>query len=525
MGLTESARGAQWELQLELQLQAGAEPELPLFLQVARAIAEAIRRGRLRPGAALPGARTLAQQLAVNRNTITAAYDELAAEGWIDRQRARGSYVSRALPEVRPRSFAARGAAPRPSVPARAGFDLGPGPPPARTDLAGAGYGPDVLLMGGGLPDLSLAPIAELARAYRRALQRHARELLAYGLPHGHPRLRAALAEMLARTRGLGTGQDDVLCTRGSQMALDLLARALVTPGDVVAIEAYGYRPAWQALAQAGARLLPIPVDAHGLQVEALQKVLERQPVRALYVTPHHQYPTTVTLSAGRRLALLELARQHRLAIIEDDYDHEFHYEGRPVLPLASTDQAGVVIYVGTLSKILAPGLRIGYVVAPGPLLERLATLRFHVDRQGDQAVELAVAELLEDGEVQRHARRVRRHYQARRDLLADLLSRHLGGALDFTVPSGGMALWARAARDVDVEMWSARALERGVLVHPGRRFMYGDTPSPHLRLGFAALDERKLTLAVSRLREALPAPAPRGRQRAAGRKTARSTQ
>jgi len=165
-------------------------------------------------------------------------------------------------------------------------------------------------------------------------------------------------------------------------MALDLLARALLVPGDVVAIEALGYPPAWGAFRRAGATLLPIPVDHEGLNVDALEAAVSRQPVRAVYLTPHHQYPTMVTLSPGRRLRLLDLAHRAQFAILEDDYDYEFHYEGRPVLPLASADAHGTVIYLGTLSKILAPGLRLGFVVAPKRLVQRLAADRFLVDRQ-----------------------------------------------------------------------------------------------------------------------------------------------
>src|SRR6185436_7204697 len=186
----------------------------------------------------------------------------------------------------------------------------------------------------------------------------------------------------------------------------------------------------------------PLPVDEHGLVVDALAELCARERVRAVYVTPHHQYPTTAVLAPGRRIALLELARAQRIAILEDDYDHEFHYEGRPVLPLASADRSGCVVYLGTLSKILAPGLRIGFVVAPPPVVERLSHLRMFADRQGDNLAEYAVAELLEDGEVQRHARRSRKLYQQRRDALASALRKRLGTAVSFQVPSGGSALW-----------------------------------------------------------------------------------
>ena len=231
-----------------------------------------------------------------------------------------------------------------------------------------------------------------------------------------------------------------------------------------------------------------------------------------MYVTPHHQYPTTVTLSPTRRLALLELARRQRIAILEDDYDHEFHYDGRPVLPLASDDPDGDVVYVGTLSKILAPGLRLAFVVAPPPVIARLAIERALIDRQGDAVLECAVAELIEDGEIERHARRTRRIYHARRDAFCAGVERELGGAVSFRRPPGGMALWATVAPGIDVDLWRRRAIERGVYFMIGRQFTLDASAVPAVRLGFALLDEREGATAIRRLAASLPA----GRKRPA---------
>jgi GntR family transcriptional regulator/MocR family aminotransferase len=482
-------------------LEVGLDPDAdtPVFLQIARALSDDVRRGRLRPGAPVPGSRRLAESLGVHRNTVLAAYQELEAEGWLETKPARGTFVTTSLPERPPRRFAQK-VAPRAGMPARPGFELGPAP----TVAPRLTTPPGVLSLGGGVPDLRRVPAAALARAYRRALRRHGRTVLDYGDARGHPRLRAAVAEMLSSRRGLVTDPESVLITRGSQMALDLVARSLLRPGDAVAVEELGYRPAWDVLRLAGARLVPLPVDAQGLDVEALARVLTRERVRAIYLTPHHQYPTTAVLSPGRRLRLLELAAQHRLAVIEDDFDHEFHYEGRPVLPLAAADRAGVVVYVGTLSKILAPGLRLGFLVAPAPMLQRVSSLRHLVDRQGDHAVECAVAELLEDGEVQRHARRMRRLYQARRDVLVSALRQRLGSVLRFEVPAGGISLWAKVERAVDVDAWAERALARGVAFFPARHFAFDGRSRPAARLGFAALEEKELTEAVKRMHAAL---------------------
>ncbi len=484
-----------WDLSLALTGDTGT----PLFQQISRAIVAEIRRGRLRAGDRLPGTRTMAESLLVNRNTVLAAYEELLGEGWIEASRASGTYVSLSLPEVQPRDFAGRGAR-RKEVPGRAGFDVAAGP--AAADFAASGI--PGLQMSSGSPDVRLAPAALLARAFRRAVRRNSGTALGYGYPHGHPELRAALATMLAATRGLATTPADVVVTSGSQMALDLVSRALVRPGDCVAVEQIGYRPAWHAFQQHGAKLVPVPVDEAGIDIEALAHVANRTPIRAVYVTPHHQYPTTATLSAGRRIALLDLARRLRIAVIEDDYDHEYHYDGRPILPMASADRAGVVVYVGTLAKIIAPGVRLGYVAAPRPLLESIAAHRYILDRQGDHSLECAVAELLDQGDVQRHARRARRIYQSRRDSAVRAMRTELGDAVSFTVPLGGISIWTKVASEIDVDAWAERAMQRGLVIQTARKYSFDGRARPYFRLGFAALAEDEMREALRQLRKSL---------------------
>ena len=488
-----------WELTVALD----PGGKLPLFLQLAEAVLTDIRSGRLVPGARLPGSRTLANALHVHRNTVLAGYGELAAQGWIETTRAGGTFIAQHLPgpfEAAPLASAERRQA-------LAGYDVAP---PLAIPMPPA-WPPGTLVLARSAPDPRLVPVAELTRAYRRALARHGATLLGYGDPRGHLRLRTALAQMLTATRGIGVGADDLILTRGSQMALDLVARALLSPGDAVAVESLGYYPAWTALRLAGAELLPVPVDGSGLDVAALAKLAESRRIRAVYLTPHHQFPTTVVMPATRRMQLLQLARSRRIALIEDDYDHDLHYEGRPVLPLAARDEAGVVVYVGTLSKVLAPGLRIGYLVAPSAVLERVRALRQVTDIQGDLAHECAVAELFEDGDLMRHIRRIRRVYRGRRDALAEALRRHLPGVVEFQVPAGGMAVWTRVAPDVDVPDWAVRALNHGVAFVDGGLYGFDEAVVQAVRLSFSALEEHELDEAVKRMAAALP-----GAQRAA---------
>lgn len=470
----------------------------PLFLRIVRAITRDIERGRLRPGARLPGTRTLAADLGVHRQTVVAAYEELALQGWIASQPSRGAVVSHDLPDPDFGPRASRG-----GQGDAAQVDGG------RVAFAEA---PARVVFSDGTPDPRLLPRAELARAFRRALGSSA--FLApggYGDPRGSLRLRVALAEWLTSTRALAAGPNDILLSRGSQMALFLAARAVAAQGETIVVESPGYPLAWAAFRAAGARVVGAPVDRDGISIAAIEELARRdRSIRAVLVTPHHQYPTTTTLGAGRRLALLRLAAERGWTVIEDDYDHEYRYEGRPVLPLAASAPGGVaapVIYLGSLSKLLAPGLRLGYAVATPDILQCMAAEREAIDRQGDVPLETAVAELLQDGELRRHARKARNVYLERRDLLVAALRRELGDALSFEVPAGGLAIWARVRADLDAALWARRALDRGLAVSTGARFALDGHAAPNaFRLGFAALAPDELAAAVRRLAEAAPA-------------------
>ena len=474
-----------WELTLSLDPASG----LPRFLQLSKAVEAAIRAGRLKPGDALPGTRQLAARLGVHRNTVIAGYQELASEALVVARPGGGTFVAE------PAAGLEQGgrAPPPPSFEVPPPLPL----PPSMQVPKGA------LMMYRGVPDVRLLPAKALARAFGRAVSSHGRGLLGYGDPRGHLRLRTELATLLTRTRGLVATPERLVVTRGSQQAIDLVARALIAPGDVVAVEALGDPSTRNTLRLAGAVLEPLPIDEQGVDVDAFERLLQRRKVRAICVTPHHQFPTTVVMSAARRARLARLAFEHGVAIVEDDYDHEFHYEGRPVLPMAAGPCGANVIYVGSLSKVFAPGLRMGFLLAPDALLDRLVSVRVATDLQGDAAVECALAELLEDGELLRHVRRMRNVYARRRDALAEALLAHLGGVLSFRVPDGGMALWARVEDGLDLPAWEAAGEAEGVQFRGARVHDFHGREQPFLRLGFTFHDEAELAEAARRMARA----------------------
>ncbi len=482
---------AQWSFTFTVERARG----LPVYVQLARAIMGDIRRGRIRPGAYLPGSRTLAAELDLHRNTVLAAYRELTAEGWLETSRARGTFVSRAMPTPDTR--------PGGSGSDRVGYAVPPRHARAFPQILERSKG--TMFVDGGVPDLRLAPLKTYLRAYRRAVLARGGQVLHYHPLPQEPRLASALGEMLGKTRGVDANAGRLLVTHGATAALHLIASTLVREGDLWAVENPGYFYATQALLRAGARVVPVEIDGEGLRVDLLEPLIRRG-LKGLFTTPQHQYPTMVGLSAARRVALLELARRHQLAIIEDDFDHEFHYENRPTLPLASEDPGGNVLYVGSMSKVFAPGVRLGYVCGPPPIIERLAHQQRSAGLEADWATMQAMAELIEEGELARHFYRMRRVYLARRDAQVDELRRALGKALNFDVPRGGMATWARVDPGIDVDAWLERAQQRGVFFQTGQRYFFNQKTLPFVRLGFSSMTPPEMREAIRRMAASLPA-------------------
>ncbi len=460
----------------------------PRYLTLADAIVRDIRAGRLQPGDRLPGTRQLARVVGLHRNTVVRAYAELTHQGWTDARVGSGTRIAQSLPTELPKPEGER-------QKRRAGFRL-----PARPPLPDRNEGPKRRFpFLAGQPDLRHLPIPAFTRAIRRAMKRRGVQLADYGDPQGSRRLREALSRWLAARRSLSVAPENLLSTRGAQQALYLAAHTLFEPGDTVAVEAYGYPPAWHALRTAGVRCVPIPVDADGLIVEALR---EQPDLRGVYVTPHHQYPTGAMLSAPRREALLALAGQRRFVILEDDYDHEFHWHGHPVAPLASLDRHGVVVYIGTLSKAFAPGVRMGWVAGPGEAITRMTRLRRYVDRQGDQVVEHAMAELMEDGELDRHIRRMHRLYRERREVVLERLPLDLPD-LEPNDPPGGLGIWCRAP-SIDVEALKSAAGDADVGFLTAREVRFDGVAERAFRLGFPALTPDELREGLTRIRTVL---------------------
>lgn len=470
--------------------------DTPLYQQIIHALIYEIQRGRLPHGTFLPSSRELSDMIGVNRKTIVLAYEELIAQGWLESRGTRGTVVATSLPNVSPRSSQARFDT-LPTGTAEVAYQFKEtAPSPAQTWT---------LKLDEGSPDGRLFPPDVLARAYRSATQRAAREnRLLYGDPRGSLLLRESIATMLRTQRGVMASAKNICITRGSQMGVFMAARALVRPGDTVLVEALTYQPAVAAFKACGAKIQPVGLDESGVDVDDVERMCRTQRVRAIFLTPHHQFPTTVALQPNRRLRLLELARHFAFAVIEDDYDHEFHFESQPLLPMASYAPEQV-IYVGSLSKMLLPALRIGYIVAPPEVVNALAQEVMLLDGMGNTLTEDAVADLIDNGEVRRHVRKVTQVYAKRRQAFAEALGSEIGDLADFDLPNGGLAFWLRF-RDLSVlDRIEAQAPNLGLWLAPSHSFLaQPDTDATRgLRLGFASLTEAEALDGIRRLRKA----------------------
>jgi GntR family transcriptional regulator / MocR family aminotransferase len=463
--------------------------------QIYRQVRAAILDGRLVPGQSLPSSRDLATRLAVSRNTVNAAYDRLVAEGFVTARAGVGTMVSEHIAIPVPNDHGGPdepGPLDEPGVPLwpRPAWAMQSDPPDLSADE------PDFDFRTG-MPDARQFPYPTWRALLGRQLRPSATRLGAYADPAGHPGLRAAIARHIGVSRAVPTTGDQVLVTNGTQQALDLVSRVLLAPGDVVAMENPGYPPAWRVFASAGAEVVDVPVDADGLVVDALPSR-----ARLVYVSPSHQFPVGMRMSLSRRLSLLAWAQASGAVIVEDDYDSEFRYTGRPIEPLYALDRTGRVVYVGSFSKTMLPTLRLGFCVPPTSLFPTLRRAKYVLDWHTALPMQAALAEFIDRGLLARHIRRMRGVYRARRDLITTCLDRDFADRLTIVSSLAGLHLttWLRSGSAVESLDLVLRAAAAGVAVQPLANFSRSGPPPAGLLIGYGLIPLDRIEEGLRRL-------------------------
>lgn len=459
----------------------------PIFNQLANELTKLIRQGKIRPGDQLPSSRDMAAMIKLNRTTVIAAYDELRYQGWLEVMGTKGMFVSRQLPLIEPLGFTSENPltdrAPIPDFYRQISFDR----PPHRE------VKPYHLMINDGHPDPRIAPINSILNRYKTLLTKaYLHGQLLTGSAAGSTSLRSELASFLSKTRALNIESENVLVTHGAQLAIYTAANLILKPGSRVIVADMNYILADKLFEQLGAKLVKVQVDQYGIDVDVIEEICKRSRPDLLYIIPHHHHPTTVTLSAERRMKLLDIIRRYQLPVIEDDYDYDFHYNNSPILPLASAEHNGYVLYVGSISKTLAPSIRLGYLVGSTDFIQQALRLKQLVEIRGDILFEGSVAHLFNSGEMQRHLNRSVKLYRQRRDRFCQLLKASLGDLVQFTAPQGGMAVWIIFPEEYSVAELSNRMYTKGVYMSDGATYRYSDTVNG-IRVGFASLDNDEM--------------------------------
>jgi GntR family transcriptional regulator/MocR family aminotransferase len=456
--------------------------------EIYRQLRTAIFAGRLQPGDALPPTRELARSLSVSRTTVTEAYGRLWGEGLVTSRTGAGTFVSETVSMAQRRN---RRTPPRSALKPRPVWDSIPLPPLPQS-VASFDFGV-------GMPDVSLFPFETWRRLLSEQMRAGVARRAEYGNPAGDDGLREAISRHIALSRGVKVSPEQVVITNGTQQALDLIARVLLEPGDCVALEAPGYRPAQRVFEALCARVHGVSVDREGLVVDELPRQ-----ARLVYVTPSHQYPLGMAMSLGRRLALLAWAEAHGAAIIEDDYDSEFRYGGRPVEPLQTLDSHGRVLYVGSFSKTLLPALRLGFIVAPPSLRRALQAAKYVTDWHTALPLQAALAAFIDEGGFARHLRKMRGVYQARHGLIDSILHAEFKDVLEVIPCAAGLHVTAFAcgeSRD-SIDSVAARAAARGVAFQPLSPQARRTLQRPGIMLGFGAIATDRIEEGMHRLRD-----------------------
>jgi GntR family transcriptional regulator/MocR family aminotransferase len=458
--------------------------EEPIYRQIQRFLCEQIQAGALPAGTRLPATRELASSLEISRTTVTTAYAELEVEGLVCSRLGSGTFVAPPLDAL-----------PGPAENLVSANDwplwqqqlLDHGQASAQQELAylfdSVAHSNSISFVGG-VGAAQLFPVDDFRKAVQVVLRRDGPGALEYGDPAGYPPLRATIAHILT-SQGIPACPDNVLITSGAQQALALVAYLLLQPGDVVLVESPTYVGAIALFRSMGVRLQGIPMDEQGMHVESLEGVLRTVRPRLIYVMPNFQNPTGVCMSGRRRRQLVALATRYNVPILEDDYVGDLRYDGRAQPALKALDPGGRVIYVSTFSKVLMPGIRVGFLVAEGPVYERLLAGKHTHDLATSTLIQRALEAYITVGRYQAHLRRVCRLYSRRRDAILEALHRHMPAGTRWDLPQGGLFLWLQLPAGLSAEELHSLAGEEGVSFVPGSYFFPGKRPQSFLRLSF----------------------------------------
>lgn len=479
-------------------IQIDRQSATALYLQLTQQLINAIQRGFLVAGNKLPGTRFLAKELQLNRNTLVAVYAELEAQGWIEILPNKGAFVLTHFQNpIVERPYKSSIAIEK--YPAATGYTFSNS---IILDYTAPEYTTDYFFTDG-TADLRLNRFKQLSYQYSASMNRKStiRNLSKY-TDYGNIFFKEQLSNFLNQTRGIHISTENLLINRSSEMNMYLLSRVLINSGDIVVVADLSNATINMTFLQVGAKIITIPVDEHGIQVDVLRSYLKRYKIRIVYITPHHHYPTTVTLSAIRRIELLQLATTYGFIIIEDDYDYDFHYDKSAVLPMVSADVNGMVIYTGTFGKSLAPSFQTSFIVAPKNLVIALYKYLGIVDRQGDIIMEQALGEMIEEGNMHRHLKKSIQIYRERRDHFCAQLAHDFPIEITFKKPHGGLATWVTFNKSISLNKLALVAINKNLTIP--RNILFQNKNITAMRIGFGHMNEDEITTAMAILKESI---------------------
>lgn len=467
--------------------------EVSVYMQISNQLINAIQRGFLPFGTKLPGTRTFSKLLEVHRNTIVSVYEELLAQGWIEVFPNKGTFViGQEKNTTTVQVFKQNNLE---NYPKQTGFSF-----KSSNILDNPFEHSDCdYIFNDGIPDIRLTQVDQYSGIYSSILKRKAHKIGQYN-SDGSEFFKQHLAEYLNLSRGLPISKNNLLITRSTEMSIYIVSEILLSKNDIVIVGELSYFSVNMIFQRTGVNICTVSIDQEGINVQEVRKICERQKIRMLYITPHHHYPTTVALSAKRRLELLHLSQEFGFVILEDDYDYDFHYDKSPILPLASADTKGMVIYIGSFGKLLAPGFRTGFIVAPENLMAEMRKYLGIIDRQGDILMEHVLGEMIAEGEINRYLKKSLKIYKERRDHFASLLKHHLDEFIDFKIPSGGLAFWTEWKISVNLMQLSKKCARNNVFIP--KTLLYQNRKLTAMRLGFGNFTIDEMEKAVGILSE-----------------------